>query len=209
MSRDGVVRFLERTALDRGLRAKAAADFDRACAGFDLTAEEREALRRGDDPLQLIHVPGTGKIPVPGTAGDSQALAPVLLVLQVVPSPAPSADGHVRLSHAVSLLAAPGPGEPLPERPDGATPVSFWVELVPHATARPDGGAELHYSARIGQHDPRLAPEVAPAASPWDHRVDSDAARAAAAAVRAAPAGQRHARLLDLIDAIAGEAPSA
>ncbi|MFC1782191.1 hypothetical protein ACFL02_01230 [Planctomycetota bacterium] len=73
-----------------------------------------------------------------------------------------------------------------------------------------DMGLAVTYSASIhpvtaeddetGPADRAAAPEAAGA--PWNHHVDSAAARAAAKAVQAADASQRYAKLLELVHAL-------
>jgi len=222
-------RYLERAALDRGFRSLARADPEASFEGFALSEDEKAILRRQDEgmlglladvlrsraPVEAARAPeppeGIHPLPVTG-----RALPPVELILQVVPVPSRDEAGAIRLSHFASLHAAPFAGEPLPppppNAPEGAKPpVRFRIVVAPHAATLPDGGTVVTYVGNLVSMEAEAGAAAADAphpASPWGHRVGSDAARRAARAVGEAAPADRYARLLDLVAALTGDGES-
>jgi len=98
------------------------------------------------------------------------------------------------------------PGQPL-------TPLHAVIQVSAVQTQDAAGGPQVGLTASLRQSSNVAAPpppEAAgrPGASPFGSDLASEAVRAAVAAVRSAPSGQRYGRLIDLIHTLAGgEAP--
>lgn len=218
MSLEGVARYLARTALEPALRDLALRDTEASFAGFDLSDEEREVLRRRDHEMHRLiadvlratqgastvpeEVPQGGQHPLPVTG---RSLPAIEMWLQIVPVPRADATGASRLAHEVTLLQAPATHASAAPSPGNAPPgVRFRITVAPHATDAP-GGSTLTYAATIAPL-PSTAPDgpakdtagTPPASTDDAHAHHADARRAAGAVLAAAP-GDRYARLLDLI----------
>ncbi len=222
-----VARYLRRAALDREFRALAKADPDASFEGYALSGTEKEILRRGDQEMLRLLADAvrdavdteetrTGERPVAEAPPPvtTHVLPPVDLLLQLVAVPSRDGAGTLRLTHVASLHAAPAPGTSLPpppaEAPEGATaPVHFRIRIAPHAASLPDGRMAVTYAPSIvaeGAEETGSGGATGTAtATPWGHRVESEAARSAADAVKKAAPAERYERLLDLIAALKGE----
>lgn len=221
-----VARYLQRAALDRDFRALAKADPDASFEGYALSDDEKEILRRRDrEMLRLLaDAVREAEEPEDAPAGErprvdpplpvtGQLLPAVDLLLQLTAVPSRDDAGALRLTHVASLHAAPAPGAPLPpppaEAPEGApAPVHFRIRIAPHAAALPGGQVAVTYAPSIVAQGAEETASTATAetatGSPWGHRVNSEAARRAAEAIKAAAPAERYERLLDLIAALKG-----
>lgn len=197
MSDDALRRFLVRLVMDDGLRQTLRDDPEAAFDGSGLTAEQREVLVARDERM-LALIAGTFDAPreAPPPAPDPVQVEPSYLMIRLVPQAWQDEAGQLQLAYQASVHPWPS------ETPPGA--VSFLMRVAPRAVHAGGGQVRLTYSASIQPAPRGEAPPAAPPSedSPWGHRVDDAAARAAAEAVKAAPPEERYDRLLDLISAI-------
>jgi len=198
--------FLQRLALDDAFRNLLCADPEAAFAGYALTEAQQAALRRRDEEwLALIgEAVRAGTPPAPAAPEPPAPGGPKLPEARILLRLRPQPLGDERWAWAVSVHPWPPP-EPDP------TMAGFLVRVVPRTTSAAGEALKVAYTATIQPAPPDAEAPLAPVSdapsSAWGHRADTPEARAAAAAVLAAPEGERYERLLDLIGAVAGEAP--
>jgi len=229
MTRKSVANFLVRAVLDEAFRDLALSNPQRALEGFDLTEEEKEILRGRDrrvlgllgDAVRLqgpVVEPPLEKAPTTPVAPTLPNLPEVKLLLRLVPQAVPSPGSNPKVSYAASLHPWPADDEP-EGGPNSAAPtengaeaaeVRWLIRIAPEVVESRNTGLAVAYSASIhpvtaevDETDPadKAAPLEA-AGSPWNHHLDSPAARAAAKAVQSADPSQRYAELLKLVHAL-------
>ena len=228
MSKQSVTEYLIRTVLDEGFRLAAIADPDRAFDGFDLSEDEKETLRSGDDRLLALlggavaqNECATDRAVDDAASGSSEAtpsgLPTVELLLRLQPQVSHTAESGVRVAYAASLHSWPEP-ESTPgvdskdeQQKDAALAELTWlVRITPTILESGDAGSHVAYSASVLPIDLQTgvtspvsqASSAGTVRSPWGHHVESQAAKDAAQAVRACEPGQRYDRLLDLVGAL-------
>jgi len=231
MTRKSAANFLVRAVLDEAFRDLALSNPQRAFEGFDLTDEEKEILRGRDHrvlgllgdavrPQEPVAEPPLEKAPPTPVAPTLPSLPEVKLLLRLVPQAVPSPGSEPKVSYAASLH--PWPADDKPEGgPNSAAPtengaeaaaaeVRWLIRIAPEVVESRDTGLAVAYSASIhpvtaeidetGPADRAAPPEAG--GSPWNHHLDSPAARAAAKAVQSADPSQRYAKLLELVHAL-------
>ena len=232
MTRESAADFLIRTVLDETFRELAATDPQRAFEGYDLNDEERDILRARDGRLLglLGHAVERDAAPEKDAAlkVESHAasqplptLPEVKLVLRLTPFVAQGPESDPRVSYEASLESWRGTHEsdandPQPEdesepaRPSPPAEVKWLVRIAPTVVGPQEGGMMVSYAASIhplaaGVDEPAPptpVPTPTPVSPPWNHHVDSSAAKAAARAVLASDPNRRYEKLLDLIQAL-------
>ncbi len=201
--------FLIRAVLDEAFRELAIADPERAFEGYDLNADQRDSLRRGDG--RVLGLPGDVAAPQADEQRASPTAAPVpklpevKLLLRLTPQSAQLPDSTAQVRYAATLSAWPGDEEAI-DAVGGATDVAWVIRITPTVLEQREGGLNVAYSAAIqplAVHSAESPPSSQEGAgSPWNHQVESEAAVIAAQAVRASDADGRYACLLDLIRAL-------
>ncbi len=220
MTRGSATDFLIRAVLDEAFRELALADPQRAFEGYDLSDAEQQILRSRDGRLLglLGEVAGQGEALVEKPAGEATAkpvasslpnLPEVKLLLRLAPQATQQPDAASKVSYAASLH--PWPGEQDEVHSYGTTSEMAWViHITPTVLDAQETGLKVAYSASIqplaagadgappsAREPPRALPN-----SPWNHHLESSAAKAAAQAVRACDPSRRYEKLLELIDAL-------
>lgn len=207
--------FLIRAVLDEAFRELSIANPERAFEKYDLTPDQRESLRRRDGRVLGM----LGDIVAPARPGSEPPVAEqfpqvanpplpnlpeVKLLLRLTPRGEQLPGGASKISYAATL--SPWPGDSQVEE-NAADQVAWVVRITPTALGWQETGLNVAYSAAIQPLAVASTPQTeATAGSPWNHQVDSDAAKAAAQAVRKSDADGRYERLLDLINALQPEA---
>jgi hypothetical protein len=198
---------------------------------FDLTDEERDLLRQPDRRLLRLlgaaladevesSSPGpkaSAAVAQPHAIVQARTLPDISLVLTLVPC-AQYENGRLKtFAYAVwvnplpegadpaSLPPPPGavfPGQPL-------TPLHAVIQVSAVQMQNAAGDPQVGLSASLQQCSNITAPpppEAAgrPGVSPFGSDLGSPEVRAAVAAVRSAPSGQRYGRLIDLMHALRG-----
>jgi hypothetical protein len=232
MVRGSAADFLIRAVLDEAFRELALADPQRAFEGYDLSEAEQQILRSRDGRLLglLGEAAGQGhavveqparKATAKPAASSLPSLPEVKLLLRLTPHATQQPDGASKVSYAASLHPWPGDREPKGTDPgsgeqaeghsDGTPPEMAWViHIVPTVLDAQETGLKVAYSASIqplavgtdGTQPPAREPPRALANSPWNHHLESSAAKAAAQAVRACAPSRRYEKLLELVDAL-------
>ena len=229
MTRKSAANFLVRAVLDETFRDLALSNPQRAFEGFDLTEEEKEILRGRDhrvlgllgDAVRLqepVAEPTLEKAPPTPVAPTLPGLPEVKFLLRLIPQAVPSPGSDPKVSYAASLHPWPADDEPKggsnsaapTENGAEAAEVRWLIRIAPEVVESRDTGLAVAYSASIhpvtaevdetGPADRAAPPEAA--GSPWNHHLDSPAARAAAKAVQSADPSQRYAKLLELVNAL-------
>lgn len=177
MPRD-VTDFLTRTVLDDDFRATAIRDPESAFSGYDLSDEEREVLRSGDERMlalmgkALRHAWGSHDDPrlpeSPEEAGEddgdnslmppsTQAMPNSHLRLRLTPQVMQGADGRVQINYAANLFpwaAVPPSSDPAGIDAGGAAAAATFVDMKiaisPTLFANADGTSSIAYAASIG-----------------------------------------------------------
>ena len=223
MTRESATDFLIRTVLDEQFRELAVADPHRAFEGYDLSDRQREILLARDGRLlgllgeameqdEASVQPPHGDVGAATSASPSPGLPEVKLLLRLTPFVAQGPQSGSIVSYEASLHSWPDDRGQKNE-PDGDGPpteMRWMVRVVPTTVGSQKNGLVVSYSASIhpvaadadGVPPSAEAPASTPASPPWNHHVESSAARAAARAVRACDADQRYERLLELIHAL-------
>ncbi len=227
MKTGSVADFLIRVVLDEAFRERALADPKGALEGFDVSQEEKEILCcRDHRVLGLLGNAVTqqtegGGHPAHVAATDSDTntlpeLSDVKLLLRL--APLATKDGVV--SYAESLQPWTADAKPTPDpEPDkqaagaaGTAPgyLAWIIRVVPTVVEAREDGLAVSYSASIqpflsgpandGESDQPTT--SATAGAPWNHHVESSAAKDAAKEVAAAEPDQRYAKLLALVHAL-------
>lgn len=231
MKRGSAADFLIRAVLDEAFRELALADPERAFEGFDLSEEEEETLRSRDRRLlgllgdAVAHRQALAEHPLQKEHTDPAApalpsLPEVQLLLRLVPHAAQSPDSEPKVSYAASLHPWPcddelKTGADIDEQLEGHADaavrgVTWIIRIAPSVVESRETGMVVAYSASIHplMTDPdqtRLSvrePTQELASPPWNHHVESAAAKTAARAVQAADPGQRYRKLLELVHAL-------
>lgn len=231
MKQGSAADFLIRTVLDETFRELALADPQRAFEEYDLSEEEKEILRVRDHrllgllgdavaPKEAPAEPPLEKEQTGAVAPSLPGLPEVTLLLRLVPQVAPSSDSQPNVSYAASLHPWPCDEERItgPETAEGtedragvaAEEVRWIIRIAPQVVASQDAGLTVAYAASIHpvttDTDEARPPVVEPApelaSPPWNHHVESSAAKAAAEAVQNADPGKRFEKLLDLVHAL-------
>ncbi len=231
MKRGSAADFLIRAVLDEAFRELALANPERAFEGFDLSEEEEEILRSRDRRLlgllsdAVAHRQALAKRPLEEEHTDPAApalpsLPEVKLLLRLVPQVARSPDSEPNVSYAASLHPWPcddelKTGADIGEQAEGradpaAGEVTWIIRLAPRVVDARETGMAVAYSASIHPliTDPARnclsvrEPNQELASPPWNHHVESSAAKTAARAVQAADPGQRYRKLLELVHAL-------
>ncbi len=222
MSRLTATDFLIRAVLDESFRELALADPLRAFEGYSLSAEHRDILSHPDERLLglLGQAIATGHTddPHPAPAESSEAadeprpnLPDITLLLRLVPhrGQRPGSEGQV--AYKASLHPWPGDqadGQAQGEPPSDAAQQLAWVlRIRPTVVGVETSGMRVTYTASIqpfagGTEPPDPDPTRAAPTSPWNHHIESSAARAAAEAVRTSDSTGRYEKLLELIQAL-------
>ena len=231
MTRKSAANFLVRAVLDEAFRDLALSNPQSAFEGFDLTEQEKEILRSrdhrvlgllGDAVRQQEPVAETPleKTPPTPVAPALPSLPEVKLLLRLIPQAVPSPGPDPKVSYAASLHPWPTDNEP-EGGPNSAAPtdngtetaaaeIRWLIRIAPEVVESRDTGLAVAYSASIHPvtaESDETGPayrESPPKAtdSPWNHHLDSPAARTAAKAVLAADPSQRYAKLLELAHAL-------
>lgn len=223
--------FLVRVVLDEAFRELAVADPQRAFDRYDLAEQEKDILASRDSRLlgllgnAMAHSePAAGQSPesepVEASVPAVPSLPRVKLLLRLGPQFVETPKSGPQVAYTASLQPWPGDDEPKSgldthERAKGDVGVAgqelAWViRIVPVVVGAGETGLEVAYSASIDRfmtdpsqtQVPVCEPERDSAGAPWNHHVESAAARAAARSVRAADPDQRYAKLLDLVHAL-------
>ena len=234
-SKPGIDRLLVASALDADLRRRLLESPEEAFQDFELTEEQKDLLRRPDHRLlpllgaALAHeTESRAPEPKPSTAVSqphaivrARTLPDISLALTLVPC-AQYENGRLNtFAYAVWVNPLPPGADPagLPPPEGGVlpgqplTPLHAVIQVSAVQTQDAAGGPQVGLTASLRQSSNVAAPpppEAAgrPGASPFGSDLASEAVRAAVAAVRSAPSGQRYGRLIDLIHTLAGgEAP--
>lgn len=232
MAQRSAADFLIRTVLDETFRELALADPKRAFEGYALTEEQQEILRSRDARLLGLlggaasqgetlaeHAPKEGisktaDAPLPG-------LPQVKLLLRLVPQATQTPDSASRVAYAASLhswprdeesptIGAESGGQTAGDAADLTPRIEWVVCITPTVVDSQESGLKVAYAASIqplavGTNAPQPSirkPSQALGSPPWNHQVESSAARAAARAVRASEANGRYEKLLELIHAL-------
>ncbi len=200
--------FLIRAVLDEAFRDLAIADPERAFEGYDLNSDQRESLRRRDGRvLGLLGevVPPPAEHERTSSAEPLPKLPEVKLLLRLTPQSAQLPDSTSKVTYAATLSAWPGDQEAKVATGEPSD-VAWVIRIKPTVLERRDEGLNVAYAAAIQPLAVDLAGSSLTAqekgASPWNHQVESDAAKMAAQAVLASGADGRYARLLDLVHAL-------
>ena len=232
MKRGSAVDFLIRTVLDEAFRELAIADPQRAFEGYHLSDEEQEILRSRDFRLlgllgmaaargQAFVEPPLKRDSSETAASSLPSLPEVRLLLRLVPRATQPPGSGSRIAYAASLRPWPGDHEPkgtdvgsgeqAEEQNAGTLPEIAWiVRITPTVVGSQEAGLTVAYSASIhplGVGTDRIdasaqKPTPALASPPWNHHIESSAAKDAARAVRASDASGRYEKLRDLIHAL-------
>lgn len=227
MKAGSVADFLIRVVLDEAFREQALADPKSALEGFDVSEEEKEILCSRDH--RVLGLLGNAVTQQTDDSGHPAQLTPTDLHADALPELpdvklvlrlAPQASKEGAVSYAASLQPWTADAKPTtdPEtdvqapRAAGAVPgeVAWIIRVVPTVVEAREDGLAVSYSASIqpfssgpaddGESDPPMTP--ATAGAPWNHHVESSAAKDAAKAVAAAEPDQRYGKLLELVHAL-------
>lgn len=227
MKTGSIADFLVRVVLDEAFREQALADPKSALEGFDVSEEEKEILcSRDHRVLGLLgdaitqQTEGGGRpaqsAPTESKTDTLPELADVKLVLRL----APQASEEGAVSYAASLQPWTADAKPAPDSATdeqaadapGTAPgeVAWIIRVVPTGVEAREDGLAVSYAASIqplpssfaddGESDPPMT--SATAGAPWNHHVESSAAKNAAKAVAAAEPDQRYGKLLALVHAL-------
>jgi len=183
-----LTQFLVRAVLDAEFRHLARRSPDEAFKGYDLRDTDKAAIRSGD-------------------AGMLRLLGAALASTEDSASQTTREDDSAESPPSAAAAAGTTP-PPVPLQP-----IALRVTIQPWAQQTP-AGLQLTFTSAI-EHAGEPAGEQPDATEPaasgptprrpwtaWDHDVESGASRAAAAAVHEAAASDRHARVLELLQAV-------
>ena len=227
MKTGSIADFLIRVVLDEAFREQALADPKSALKGFDVSEEEKEILCcRDHRVLGLLGNAVTQQTEGGGhpaqlaeTESDTDTL-PELADVKLLLRLAPQASKEGAVSYTASLQpwtadAKPTPDPETDEQAAGAAgtapgDIAWIIRVVPTVVEAREDGLAVSYSASIqplssgpandGESDPPMT--SATAGAPWNHHVESSAAKDAAKEVAAAEPDQRYAKLLALVHAL-------
>ena len=226
MKKGSVADFLVRVVLDESFREMALADPQSALEGFDVSEEEKDILCSRDHRFlgllgdavtrrEEVAEPSSQVEPSEPVEAAAPKLADVRLVLRLAPQ---ASEGAV--SYAASLHPYPHDGEPVRDAAtdeqatggaDTAPGEVVWIiHVVPTVVETREAEMVVSYSASIqplatkpaGDCESDRASAKVLASPPWNHHVESSAAKDAARAVAAAKPDQRYGKLLELVHAL-------
>ncbi|MCH7872030.1 MAG: hypothetical protein IID33_10060 [Planctomycetes bacterium] len=201
--------FLIRAVLDETFRELAIADPQRAFEGYDLSPDQRESLRRRDGRVLGLRgevvAPPDEERPASAAQPPLPKLPEVTLLLRLTPQSAQLPDSTSKVTYAAALSTWPG-NEEIKNADGEPSDVAWVIRITPTVLERREEGWHVAYAAVIQPLAVDLAGSSLTAqekgASPWNHQVESDAAKMAAQAVLTSGADGRYARLLDLVHAL-------
>jgi len=226
----GLTEFLVKSVLEARFRELALSDPDGAFEGFDLSVDEKDILRSGDErvlsllgrvlkysgPAQHNQQP-KGEHSSQPSVFPHQSLPEIILRMRLVPHAVRSPDNLIELSYSVSLHPWADDPATWDQPVDGATDpesvaaaVDLMIRIVPTLISLPGSEPKLAYSASIQSPKVGLG-TVAPLGKgetsdgttlPSRYHGDSLAARQAAAEVSQAEPDQRYPKLLKLVNAL-------
>jgi hypothetical protein len=213
----GISQLLIDSALDPDLRRRVLESPDEVFPHFDLSEEEKDVLRRPDHRLMQYLGAALGQKTTAGPVAASPAphaviqaamLPDIAMVLTVVPCARYENEQLQSISYAVWVNPLPPGADPatLPP-PQGSsiprtalTPLHAVIQLNALQLQDAAGKPQVGLSASLRQSTNMAAPPV------QQSPARSEALRAAATAVKSAPAGERYPKLLDLIHTLHSEA---
>ncbi len=227
MKTGSVADFLVRVVLDEAFREQALADPKSALKGFDVSEEEKEILCRRDhrvlgllgNAVTLQAEGGGHPAQLTPTESDTDTL-PELADVKLVLRLAPQASKEGAVSYAASLHPWTDDEKPpqdvgTAEQAGGAAgtapgDVAWIIQVVPTVVKSGEDGLTVSYSASIqpflsgSANDGETGPPMtsATAGAPWNHHLESTAAKHAAKAVAVAEPDQRYQKLLELVHAL-------
>ena len=176
MAQSGLTEFLLKSILDTEFRKLALSDPDSAFIGFDLSSDEKDILRSGDERVlsllgrtlqysapikrgkESIDEPSESPDPQGGApAGESPAALPELkLRMRLVPFASGPPGGDTELSYAASLHQWTDDPASWNQADDGLTDtelhsaaVDFMIRVVPSVISIPGSESKLAYSATV------------------------------------------------------------
>jgi len=228
MSDNEFERLLRDCVLDTALVGRLRKSVEEVAGHYGVDLGKLEQLLGSDE--MLLEYLGKGvrrEVAAAGTSSPgactappvrrAEALAASTLVLRLVPyvqRNASEGDPPVIVNYVGHLdPLPPGSGvEDLPDVPAAGlpgqplAPLPLVVEIRPVVANDDAGNQTVSFQVRAL---PFVTPEPGKSRpAPWRHDTGSPAVQAAAAAARAAAPGERHARLLALVDAMTGTLPS-
>jgi hypothetical protein len=212
----GISQLLIDSALDPDLRRRLLETPDEVFPQFDLSEEEKDVLRRPDHRLmrylgaalgQKTAVAPTAAAPAPHAVIEAAMLPDIAMVLTVVPCAQYENEQLQSISYAVWVNPLPPGADPatLPPPPGASipgtalTPLHAVIQLNAIQLQDAAGKPQVGLSASFRQSTNMAAPPV--------QESQPEAVSAAAEAVKSAAAGERYAKLLDLIHTLHVEAP--
>ena len=216
MSKPGIDQLLIDSALDPDLCRRLRESPDEVFGGFDLTAEEREILRSPDHRLLALFGAALARQAAPAAGAPAAVVEPasdppqaktlpeIRLGLAVVPCAQYNAGEFAGFRYAVWVNALQ-PGADPATLPPPAGSVLPGQPLAPlHAVVNvsmvqlPDVGGQ----PRVGMWATMRQASNISATPRLESDLRSEPVRGAVTAVRAADAGERYDRLLDLVRAL-------
>jgi hypothetical protein len=220
-TKPGIDELLIRSAIEPDLQRRLRESPDDVFGDFDLSAEEKEILRRPDHRLLPLlgaalarHTPDASPAatPEPQVAVQARSLPDLSLALTIVPCVREQNGAFQGFTYAAWVSPLPASADPstlppptgaaLPGKPCPPLYATISVSAVELRDSAGNPQAALWASLRQASNVTTLPPvEVAgrPDASPFGSDFTSSAVREAVAAVRAAPPGERYAPLLSLL----------
>lgn len=224
MKKGSVADFLVRVVLDESFRELALADPQSALEGFDVTKEEKDILCSRDHRLlgllgdavtrrEEVAQPSSQVEPSEQVQAAVPKLADVKLVLRLAPQASEGAVSYAASLHPWTVNAEPD-SETDEQTTDAAGTtsgeVAWIIRIVPSVVEFREADMAVSYSASIqplvtnpaGDCESDRAPANVLASPPWNHHVESSAAKDAAKAVAAAKPDQRYGKLLELVHAL-------
>ena len=231
MKRGSAADFLVRTVLDEEFRELALANPQRAFEGYELSEEEKDILRSRDHRLLGLLGEAVAHKGAPAehqlqkehtdpTAPTLPSLPEVKLLLRLAPHVPQSPGSETNVSYAASLHSwpceeeletDPDSDEQATGQPGAAVGEVRWiVRITPNVVESQEAGLTVAYTASIHPlmadpnqvHPSVREPTQELASPPWNHHVESTAAKTAARAALAADRGERYGKLLELVHAL-------
>jgi hypothetical protein len=214
----GISQLLIDSALDPDLRRRVLESPDEVFPHFDLSEEEKDVLRRPDHRLMQYLGAALGQkttaapvaaSPAPHAVIQAAMLPDIAMVLTVVPCARYENEQLQSISYAVWVNPLPSGVDPaaLPPPPGASipgtalTPLHAVIQLNAIQLQDAEGKPQVGLSASFRQSTNMVAPTL------QESPRQSEALAAAANAVKAAAAGARYSKLLDLIHTLQAEAP--
>ncbi len=223
--------FLVRAVLDDEFRELAVADPQCAFDGYDLSEQEKEILTSRDSRLlgllgdamasgERVALQSSASEHVEASMPAVPSLPEVKLLLRLAPQLVETPKSGPQVAYAASLHPWPADDKPVSgfdtaEQADSdveaaGQELTWVIRMVPTVVGVGETQMEVSYSASIDRlmTDPGESQVPGGKAkqdsggAPWNHHVESVAAKTAAQSVRAADPDQRYAKLLDLVHAL-------